>query len=297
MIHVPASIIVNRRVSQIERADTLRRRKVAASPSSPWPTRYNSTKSGSSFTLSTRSISSRFGGYGKAKTSPSFPSNYTNEGGLLIPEDEAQRQQLIKLLMKREDESRPPVVTGPKGGGVQTTYRLDLPMAEDDEDLARRRHVSVPGLSTRRGRQSYPDGLRPHDDTYGFGSSTAPPGMIALQNFREHPELRAPPRRHESSTAAPTIYHEITTPQTPEPSRSNSGRSGGANSYSSLSADSPTSTSALHPTPSQVDRERRRREIEQGSNSGDKRSDGLPAYAGSGLSEEQRDNKGRWGLG
>lgn len=75
--------------------------------------------------------------------SPMLPMNVSREVRDMVPDDEAQRRQLMALLMAKQERGRDASVDG------SSTYRIDLPWEEAGE---RPRSGSVPSSSSRTNR-------------------------------------------------------------------------------------------------------------------------------------------------
>lgn len=77
--------------------------------------------------------------------SPGLPQNISREVRDMVPDDEAQRRQLLSLLMAKQDKNRHPSMED-----SSATYRIDLP----GEEASRQRSSSLgPGdASASRGR-------------------------------------------------------------------------------------------------------------------------------------------------
>ena len=277
LIHIPSLLLVNRRISHIEKEDSLRRQRVSFTPANLWPERFGSQKSASNNSF----------GSGRQSVKRSL----LPDDAIHLPEDEAQRQQLLKLLLKKENESRPPVVTGPQGGGVQTTYRVDIPVPDDSESVTRR-DLSL--LTTFSPSKSFPTWNHPSSESNTYGSTWQSGNVIGSDTYRSE----------ESQDSVPSLQHKSDSPinvrMGSNHNRETSFLSTGSNSeystYQSRNEPEPqpqpqwqTPLPKLQQTPSQVDRERRRREIELGE------SRLLPSYSGNGITESHRDSKVTWG--
>ena len=269
LIHVPFLLLISRRIGLIEKSDSFRRQRVSFATANPFK-RLGSQKSGNSF--GSRSLS--------VKRSPA-PA----EDGIKLPEDEAQRQQLLKLLLKKENEARPPVVTGPQGGGVQTTYRVDIPVPDDSESI-RNRHLSVPASFSH---DKIYQTVTPTSDGQSYGATWQPGDSAqAWQSVGRQGSLPLIPQ-----TVTPIHPRTSTLKHNRDTSYLSTGSTDEAGTHPSQhdpekQRQSPPQRPKLRQTPSQVDRERRRREIELGETSR------LPAYSNNGVLETPTDSKVIW---
>lgn len=80
-----------------------------------------------------------------------------------IPEDEAQRQQLLRLLLKRENRDRFPNAS--PDGTATSTYRIDMPGTEPPVEAQTSPFLSVPSSTQQQQQQHQQQHQQPREHT------------------------------------------------------------------------------------------------------------------------------------